>query len=328
MAQALPQRNKALETMAQRNQSRLIVKAFISWRHETGRQSRNSIVVLHAVDRISFKLTKDTMFAWRVAAAERRQRRAMMVHLMQQAFKRKLSEAFISWRNHVSQEIRNRKNLERCILQKKVAYDLFQATYWESVDEELKDTLGAMFQEVEDDIYPTVDSEEIQSSITTHVSHSGVRGEGIQTPPSDLDLDEMAQSFEQKRNELSLKVRRALEQTASPGRAVTPPKRELNVLEPLQHLFSRRTFSQVSSAAESLSISDFTGSDISEDAGTEILDIEGFSSSEEQESPFKVSLQRKLGQGLPAQSAKGNYTSDPESPLILACEDAQQFDLV
>ena len=328
VAQALPQRSKALETMAQRNQSRLLVKAFISWRHEAGRQSRNSIVVLHAIDRMSFKLTKDAMFAWRVAAVNRRQRRAMMVHLMQQAFTRKLAEAFKSWRNHVSDEIRNRKNLERCILQKRVAYDLFQATYWESVDEELKDTLGAMFQDAEDETYLKMDSNEIQSCGTTHLSHSGVTSESIQTPHSDLDLEAIAQSFEAKRKELSLKIRGALEQTVSPGRAVTPPKRELNVLEPLQHLFSRRTFSQVSSAAESLSISDFTGSDISDEAGTEILDIEGFSSSEEQESPFKLSLQKKLGQGLRAQSAKGHYTSDPESPLILACEDAPQLDLV
>ncbi len=85
---AVPLREKALAAIVQRQSSRLMIQAFASWRHETKTQSRNGIIVIHAIDRLSFRTMKEALFAWRIAAVERKRRRDMMVCLMEQSFKR------------------------------------------------------------------------------------------------------------------------------------------------------------------------------------------------------------------------------------------------
>ena len=265
---AVPLREKALATIIQRQSSRLMVQAFVSWRHETKTQSRNGIIVLHAIDRLSFRTMKDAMFAWRIAAVERKRRRDMMVSLMDQSFKRRLREAFSSWKQQVDEDIRVRQNLERCITQKRVAYELYRESYWETVDEELQETLRAMFREAETDEEDFELSDSEEEFAETEGAFNG--------DPAELDLDAIAHAFEKKRRELSIKVAAAVAQGQdSPGHALTPPKRDLNLLEPLSALFSSRvnqeTFASGAETIDSLSISSLDSAEA--DA---LLDVEDF----------------------------------------------------
>jgi len=73
------------------------------------------------------------------------------------------------------------------------------------------------------------------------------------------ELEEIALAFESKRRELSAQVRAAVQQgNASPGHAMTPPKRDLNVLEPLSRFFSSalgREQPTLASGTDSLALS-------------------------------------------------------------------------
>lgn len=250
---AVPLREKALATIIQRQSSRLMIQAFVSWRHEARTQSRNGIIVLHAIDRLSFRTMKEAMFVWRIAAVERKRRRDMMASLMEQSFRRRLQEAFSAWKQQVDEDIRVRQNLERCITQKRVAYELYRASYWETVDEELQETLRAMFREAE------TDEEDFELSESEEECADEADG-AFNGDPGELDLDAIAHAFEKKRRELSIKVAAAVAQGQdSPGHALTPPRRDLNLLEPLSALFSSRlnqeTFASGAETIDSLSIS-------------------------------------------------------------------------
>ena len=256
-------REKALATVVQRRSSRLMIQAFVSWRHETTTQARNDIVMMHAVDRLSFRMMKEAMFAWRIATVERKRRRDVMVSLMERSLLRSLGDAFSAWRQQVAEDIRIRQNLERCIMQKRVAYELYRESYWETVDEELQETLRAMFREAETDeedldIDSGLDADDVMAS--SEIFCRSVELEiGIDLDDSEVvDLKDIAEAFEAKRRELSAKVRAAVGQGgASPGHAMTPPKRELNVLEPLNRFFSSRLGGgcELASGADSLSLS-------------------------------------------------------------------------
>lgn len=264
---AVPLREKALAAIVQRQSSRLMIQAFASWRHETKTQSRNGIIVIHAIDRLSFRTMKEALFAWRIAAVERKRRRDMMVCLMEQSFKRRMRTAFSAWRHRVAEDIRVRQNLERCITQKRVAYELYRESYWETVDEELQETLRAMFREAE--------TEEEDFEFSESEEHFAEETEGaFHASPGELDLDAIALAFEKKRRELSIKVAAAVSQGQdSPGHALTPPKRELNLLEPLSALFSSRVNQEtIASGAETIDSISISSLDSAEAAA--LLDVE------------------------------------------------------
>ena len=335
-------REKALATIVQRQSSRLMIQAFVSWRHETTTQSRNGIVMLHAIDRLSFRMMKEAMSAWRTAAAERKRRRNMMVCLMEQSFQRRMKEAFSAWRNQAAEDIRVRQNLERCIMQKRVAYELYRESYWETVDEELQETLRAMFREAD------TDEEDIELSEYEEDSIEESTGASSEFKTDLGELDEIAAAFERKRRELSSKVAAAVAQGAgSPHHAMTPPRRELNLLEPLSNFFSSRINEEtVVSGADSLSISS-----LDTDEADALLDVDidefEWSSCDEADigdwektldaegcddviaEPFPGLLGRKLS-AVPAEApVPGNMNKrgmlfdlgvmeEPESPRILA----------
>ncbi|WPT14379.1 hypothetical protein PSENEW3_00000509 [Picochlorum sp. SENEW3] len=314
-------RQKSFRMIVQKRASQCITDVFIAWRYETQVQTRNSLVVLHAVDRLSFKLMKQSFFSWRIAAFERKERRMAMVEMMEESFRRRLGVAFKAWRDHSAEQIRIRKKLEHCILQKKIAYDLYRQSYWENVDEELQETLGAMLE----DTATEVDADNSIEHVVEKNSHERVSYEK-NTFASNFDLDSISEAFEQKRQELSVKVRHALQQSSmSPGHALTPPKRELHVLEPLQYLLSTKEASEGSTAAESLSFSEFSISDLENDESidldTELLDIGDFS-------PSPVSAEKTPTYPNHSIKASQHYSSvkhraipdhgTPESPRILA----------
>ena len=259
---AVPIREKALESVVQRRSSRLMIQAFVGWRHETTVQSRNDLVVLHAVDRISFRMMKEAMFAWRIATVERKRRRDVMVSLMERSFARRLGEAFSAWRQQATEDIRVRQNLERCIMQKRIAYELYRESYWETVDEELQETLRAMFREAgtddEDLDVDRIDGKYhgMNADDVVETSELFCRSVDLEDGP---ELEEIALAFESKRRELSAQVRAAVQQgNASPGHAMTPPKRDLNVLEPLSRFFSSalgREQPTLASGTDSLALS-------------------------------------------------------------------------
>lgn len=313
-------RQKIFRMIVQKRASQSITDVFIAWRFETQVQTRNSLVVLHAVDRLSFKMMKESFFSWRVAAIERKDRRMAMIAMMEASFRRRLGAAFRAWRDHSAEQIRIRRKLEHCILQKKIAYDLYRQSYWETVDEELQETLGAMLEDTAADVDADTNSNHRVVEKDMHEPFSYETN----AYSFDLDLDSISEAFEQKRRELSVKVQHALQQSSmSPGQALTPPKRELHVLEPLQYLFSTREASEGSEVAESLSFSEFSITDLeneSIDLDTELLDIGDFS-------PSPVSAGK--APTYPNQLNKaGNFSSGkhraipakdtPESPRILA----------
>ena len=337
---AVPLREKALATIVQRQSSRLMIQAFVSWRHETKTQSRNGIIVVHAVDRLSFRTMKEALFAWRIAVVERKRRRDLMVCLMEQSFKRRLRDTFSAWKQQVDEDVRVRQNLERCIAQKRVAYELYRESYWETVDEELQDTLRAMFREAETDEedYALSDSEEVFAEETEGEFDAG---------SGELDLDAIAHAFEKKRRELSVKIAAAISQGQdSPDHALTPPKRELNLLEPLSALFSSRmnqeTFASGAETVDSLSISSLDSAEANALLEVDTDDFDWSSCDESDGSVGSVGLGgglfpdrlcRKLGaaaEEAPAsvQSSSVNkhrgmffelgLLEEPESPRILA----------
>jgi len=269
--------------------------------------------------------------AWRIIAAERKDQRTTMVHLLNNYFLRRLKCVFISWRIYASDESRKRKRLERCILQKKMAWDLFRHSYWETVDDQMHETLEAMFADADDEPYPVQtekdDIKESSSNNTAYLSHATVQEES--SPSSYFgSLRDMSSAFESKGKNLSAKVCRALEQSNfSPGHALTPPKHELNVLEPLQYFFTRDKIYGSISGAESISMSDFSTSDPEEtfEEGTEIIDMRNFGSRfaltddlSDYSSPQMSNKFRTARKPLTLGKSDIGMYSPPGSPLILA----------
>ena len=321
---------RAIEMFAKKQTLRISLESFLFWRQETVKQSRNGIVMIHCVERVSYRLMKQSWIVWRTFASREREQRSTMIQMLNNYFIRSMKKSFDSWRKHASEESRVRKNLERCILQKKVALNLFRQSYWETIDNQLHETLGAMFADDESQF----ESGKIHASIVSSdymgtPSKDSAIGEDDYVSAFSSSLADISKSLESKQVQLSTKVSRVLEQCEiSPGHALTPPKRELNMLEPLQYFFSRNDARESISGAESISLSNTSSPDPLDvnDRGTEILDIGDYSSpscTSDDFSEYPRLDTTKKHCALQRQSAlKGiqgaNVYSPPGSPLILA----------
>ena len=232
----------------------LFVRSWISWRHEAQIQSRHSLVMLHAVERLSYRTIKESFYAWKSAAKERKERRNSIIRLISGSFKKRIRETFDGWRNHTREVILVRKNLERCILQKKVALDSFSQWYWYTMDDQLQQTLGSMFRDVNDGLDLTEESNEYKAS-PVHCTDS------LYSAGNDMsiDLDAISDSFTLKGNELMSRVKEAIQRAQeSPGRPLSPPRQELNMFKPLTSVFNNTaTNSDALSLSDARSLSSF-----------------------------------------------------------------------
>jgi hypothetical protein len=247
-------REKVYKTTIEKRTMALLVRSWISWRHESQLQSRHSLVMLHAVERLSYRSMKESFYAWKSAARERKERRNSIIRLISGSFKNRIREAFVGWRNHTKEAILIRKNLERCILQKKVALDSFSQWYWDSMDDQLQQTLGSMFKDVSEGLEMTEEN-------NAHRAPSVHCTDSIYSAGNDMsiDLDAISDSFTLKGNELMSRVKEAIQRAQeSPGRPLSPPRRELNMFKPLTSAFNHTaTNSDALSLSDARSLSSF-----------------------------------------------------------------------
>lgn len=322
------QRTQTLMVLARKQSIHKALESFVLWRHETIKQSRNAIITLHSVERMCLKLTKQSWIAWRMFASESKEHKTTMVRLLNSFFHKRMRCVLTSWRLHAAEESRRRKDLERCILQKKVALELFRQSYWDTVDDQMHETLEAMFADADDPKPVQTEQSEIKELSSKTLSQASWQEE--ESPSSYCgSLREISTSFEIKGKALKAAVSQVLKQNNQyAAHALTPPKHEISVLEPLQYFFHKNSIHGSVSGAESLCGSDFAASDEQETLKheTEILDIGDFSPLSMENDDLRVysnsrsiSKHCMLQKPLSLQSKPdGRWDSPPRSPLILA----------
>ena len=323
-------RETVYKTTVEKRKVSLLLRSWISWRHESQMQSRHSLVMLHAVERLSYRTIKESFYAWRSAAKERKDRRKSIIRLISGSFKNRIREAFVGWRNHTKESILIRKNLERCILQKKVAFESFSQWYWDSMDDQLQQTLGSMFKDVSEGLEMTEENN-VYRAPSVHCTDS------IYSTGNDMsiDLDAISDSFTLKGNELMSRVKEAIQRAQeSPGRPLSPPRQELNIFKPLTSVFNNTaTNSDALSLSDARSLSSFDedysfgdsvdfGSDVSSFSGlTGTMSVDSCIEKSKDSKDIISRIQKYQGESETKSWMKVRSEYDdtgPDSPLILA----------
>eukprot|EP00890_Picochlorum_soloecismus_P005654 jgi/Picsp_1/608/NSC_00605-R1_protein len=314
-------------TITEKRKISLVIRSWISWRHEAQMQSRHSLVMLHAVERLSYRTIKESFYAWKSAAKERKERRNSIIRLISGSFKKRIRETFDGWRDHTKEAILVRKNLERCILQKKVAFDIFSQWYWDSMDDQLQQTLSSMFKDVNEGL--EIEENKAYRAPSVHCTDS------IYSAGNDMsiDLDAISDSFTLKGNELMSRVKEAIQRAQeSPGRPLSPPRRELNMFKPLTSVFNNTaTNSDALSLSDARSLSSFDEDYLFEesiDFGSDVSSFSGLTGTmsmdpciEKSKGSIISRIKKYQDESETKSWMKGRSVYDdtgPDSPLILA----------
>ena len=139
-------RERGLKAVQTRGQQRSLALSFSAWKYQTNISTRNSIVLLHRIERTATYACRTAFDAWREEAVARRRRRVALMRFIKRISDARVQSAFSGWKAVLDEKMGQREALKRCLLQKHVAFRQFKQWYWESFDEDLQKTLKEMFE--------------------------------------------------------------------------------------------------------------------------------------------------------------------------------------